>query len=560
MRLFSFLLAVGVAGCALPSDDFGKRPVQSLERPPPPIRGGTLGFDRDRDLAVVADPDRDRIHLVAFNPLRVTVTFDLPVGAEPGRVAVGEDRYWVALSGIDAVAELTPDTEGLEIHEACTRPQSVAVQERGVVVACATGEVMTYRADSTDVLAQLEPGIRDVVMRDDRWAVTRFREARLEGVTEPSQLRVPNYSYDDMEYVPAGATRIRAWAGKLYMLHSGQRLGPPRRPARRIGYFEAAPPRDPCDSGAFSAALTVVPGASSTSRLHTIRLVDDGRLRSDFAIDTTGQMAVVSPSQVGGAKAPLELFDVRPNPSRQCLQPWRRVDLPGQATSVESTSHGFLVLLREPAALWLEGEMLALGGESRRDTGHDLFYFSTGRRGSCAHCHLDGGDDSHTWILPSGEQRRTIPLLGGLEGRPVLHWDGRYAEFEELIGDHFSDSSLRLSDGQTAAFRSWVNQLPSAPSVRAPVPEGERIYVDLGCAGCHGTDGVPMVAMADVGTGRAKVPGLAGLAYRAPYMRTGCATTLSDRFDPDCGGHDHGSVDALSAGELEALMNYLRAQ
>jgi hypothetical protein len=54
-----------------------------------------------------------------------------------------------------------------------------------------------------------------------------------------------------------------------------------------------------------------------------------------------------------------------------------------------------------------------------------------------------------------------------------------------------------------------------------------------------------------------QVPPLAGVIYRAPFMHDGCAPALADRFDPGCGGFEHGGGHLLYPYEREALVAYL---
>jgi hypothetical protein len=62
----------------------------------------------------------------------------------------------------------------------------------------------------------------------------------------------------------------------------------------------------------------------------------------------------------------------------------------------------------------------------------------------------------------------------------------------------------------------------------------------------------------DVGTGGPfQVPSLVGIAHRAPFVHTGCASTLRERFDPSCGGTDHGKVDDLTETQIDDLIAYL---
>ena len=62
----------------------------------------------------------------------------------------------------------------------------------------------------------------------------------------------------------------------------------------------------------------------------------------------------------------------------------------------------------------------------------------------------------------------------------------------------------------------------------------------------------------DVGTGgQFQVPSLLGVSQRLPVMHDGCARTLDERFDPDCGGATHGQVAALSETDREDLIAFL---
>ena len=63
----------------------------------------------------------------------------------------------------------------------------------------------------------------------------------------------------------------------------------------------------------------------------------------------------------------------------------------------------------------------------------------------------------------------------------------------------------------------------------------------------------------DVGTGGPfQVPSLRGVAWRAPFMHTGCAATLADRFAGACGGGDkHGVTSTLTASQIGDLTAYL---
>jgi hypothetical protein len=62
----------------------------------------------------------------------------------------------------------------------------------------------------------------------------------------------------------------------------------------------------------------------------------------------------------------------------------------------------------------------------------------------------------------------------------------------------------------------------------------------------------------DVGTGGVfQVPSLVGVGWRAPFLHTGCAITLFDRFDPACGGSTHGDTRDLGKAQIADMVSYL---
>ena len=87
------------------------------------------------------------------------------------------------------------------------------------------------------------------------------------------------------------------------------------------------------------------------------------------------------------------------------------------------------------------------------------------------------------------------------------------------------------------------------------IAEGRALFEDgdRGCLSCHVKRA--RGATADIGRGEFKIPTLAGIRYRAPFMHDGCAQTLRDRFTPECGGKQHGGT--FTEGEKDALVRYL---
>jgi mono/diheme cytochrome c family protein len=133
---------------------------------------------------------------------------------------------------------------------------------------------------------------------------------------------------------------------------------------------------------------------------------------------------------------------------------------------------------------------------------------------------------------------------------------------EVFIGRMSGDN---LSSAQSDAVGSWLDAQPTlpkpTPSDPAAVARGQALFADatVGCASCHSGTHFTSNRNETVGTGKSfQVPGLLDLASRAPYMHSGCASTLQARFDPACGGGDsHGKTSQLSAAERSDLVAYL---
>jgi cytochrome c peroxidase len=95
----------------------------------------------------------------------------------------------------------------------------------------------------------------------------------------------------------------------------------------------------------------------------------------------------------------------------------------------------------------------------------------------------------------------------------------------------------------------------------AAVTRGQALFQDtkVACNSCHNGPDLTSSKTVDVGTGGLfQVPQLHSLAFRAPYMHDGCATTLADRFSQACGGGDrHGVTSQLSRAQIDDLVAYL---
>jgi len=126
-------------------------------------------------------------------------------------------------------------------------------------------------------------------------------------------------------------------------------------------------------------------------------------------------------------------------------------------------------------------------------------------------------------------------------------------------------SGPKLTPDLINAMVTWIDAQPRPrrPAVAnsAAVQRGAALFNDtanVGCVACHSGPRFSNNASMDVGTGRAfQVPSLVGIGTRGPFMHDGCAATLRDRFNPACGGAQHGMTDKLTPAQIDDLVAYL---
>jgi len=241
--------------------------------------------------------------------------------------------------------------------------------------------------------------------------------------------------------------------------------------------------------------------------------------------------------------------------------------IPGQVVAVVFAPDGTLVSQsRAPAALLTDDERapISLSDEQTADTGHELFHLNAGGGIACASCHPEGGEDGRVWNFACLGPRRTQSLRGGLSGTEPFHWDGDMPNFPQLVKEVFVGrmSGPQPSDEQTAALLHWLDSIPELPNpppaVPAAVERGRSLFGSAGCTACHAGARLTNNLTVDVGTGgKLQVPSLRGVGWRAPYLHTGCAPTLADRFG-SCGGGDlHGHTSTLGPADITDLTAYL---
>ncbi|MEY4577719.1 MAG: hypothetical protein RL701_2422 [Pseudomonadota bacterium] len=300
----------------------------------------------------------------------------------------------------------------------------------------------------------------------------------------------------------------------------------------------------------------------------------------------TSQVSLFSDGEIGT----LGTLGTMAAPPSSCALGSRSFSVLGQATAVAYTAQGDLVVQsREPAMLtWISRTnpflasdtnfgnptrqgtdfgVIVLGGESVLDTGHELFHRDAGGGIACASCHAEGAEDGHTWTFSGIGARRTQALHIGLQGTEPFHWNGDESNLSELMKDVFVGrmGGVPQSVERLTGLSQWLFALqPPAPAEladSAAALHGKTLFESAatGCASCHAGAKFTNNTSADVGTGgKLQVPSLRGVAYRAPFMHNGCASTLEARFDPACGGAQHGQVAQLTRSDVSDLVTYLK--
>jgi hypothetical protein len=287
-----------------PSSPFPPRVGPTISRitAPPAISGGTLRVLKDGQVAVAADPDRDRIYVVdlARRALKVPAV-ELQPGDEPGRVI--EDtagRVHVALRGGGALITLSPDTGAvLARRSVCAAPRGLAHDPATdlVHVACATGELVSLPAAGGAPVRLLTLGgdLRDVVVDKGKLRVSRFRSAELLTVEAdgsvskeiaPPPFQSPRARQQQRFSASVAWRTVGLPAGGVVMLHQ-RGLAEDIRPIAG-GYYGSA---ESCDTLVHAAVTVVEPGAAPSSGPALAGLV----LAVDMAVSPDGRrLAIVA--------------------------------------------------------------------------------------------------------------------------------------------------------------------------------------------------------------------------------------------------------------------------
>lgn len=615
---------------SIPLDE---RPPVQAAMPALPITGGTLRVTRDGRFAVAADPERDRISVVALDAPALLHEIALPPGSEPARMA--EDamgRMHVALRRGGAIVTIDPATGAvLERRAVCRAPRGLDydAQSRRLHVACAEGKLVSLEAGVAEPVRVIatEPDLRDVIVRGSELWVTRFKSAQLlrydangnyvGAVIPPEGQRHAPFRDDRPSPIPEFQTMRSevAWRavptadGGAMIVHQQAlqdelELTKPNIRGSAYGGGVDGSGFGSCDGIVRTQITRIGPNGMpmETTALHA------PPLPVDLAVAPNGAIAVAhaGPAEPGLPRptvvfrdqdSPLVGFPDRIDnlPTVSLLGPMEgsndvlptgrpdgcqfpsspQVDAP--ATAVAFAPDGMLITqTREPAELWITPNQVApavrvaLGGDSRLDSGHELFHRDSGGGIACASCHPEGGEDGHVWQFEDVGARRTQALHVGLRGTAPFHWNGDLPDVAALMTQVFVGrmGGIRQTPARLQRLSEWLFDLPRPTPIRtaddASALRGKSLFesAELACTSCHAgqqfTDN-RTVAVGTAGGTATQVPSLIAVGWRAPFMHDGCAATLAARFDPKCGGSKHGNTAQLGPDQIADLTAYLES-
>ena len=226
--------------------------------------------------------------------------------------------------------------------------------------------------------------------------------------------------------------------------------------------------------------------------------------------------------------------------------------------------------------------------------GERLFYnakYSFQGHFSCANCHIDATFDGIEWDLePDGFGKDIVDNrpIEDLSGTEPFKWNGGNPTLAQECGprtEKYFYRSQSYNSAELADLVTYIFALPLRPNrYRLPGGEltpaqergkaifdrtmdksGKPIPQENQCAYCHSGPKYTDQKMFDVGSGKPTdrspiidVPQLTNVAYSAPYLHDGTATSLEEIwtvFNP----HDtHGVTNDLTKDELNDLIEYLR--
>ena len=620
----------GGARLVIPVDE---RPAVAAPQAPLPISGGTLTVLSDGSAAIVTDPERDRISIVDLASLTLRSTVALEAGDEPGRAVEDAQKHvHVALRRGGAVVAIDPASGTiLDRRSVCKAPRGIAFEAAtGLVhVACAEGKLVSLPAAGGSAVRtlSLDADLRDVLVRGNELWVTRFKSAEVLRVSSSGALdkrvQIPQGvgslsqptktdAFGNSMSTPKDVTLNAgiAWravsnaAGGAVIVHQDAVADEVEitEPSASGSAYGGGGDGFGCGGIVKNVVSMVAPDGSVVStQFQGAPLPVDVAVSADqrwIAVAHAGGADLAAPRpvlvfpptdgpSVSGSAGPafgpgstsltvMSLANL--NGANPCAFPEGGALINDPVTAVAFAPDGrLLAQTREPAQLLVMPDLnfstpivVPLPGESRADTGHELFHRDAGGGIACASCHPEGGEDGHTWRFAGTGERRTQALHVGLRDTAPFHWNGDLPDVGELMNQVFVGrmGGVRESAPRVSAISEWLFSLKAPAAIRDSGDEaalrGQDLFrsTDAGCTTCHSGakfTNNESVAVDTVVATKLQVPSLIAIGYRAPFMHNGCAATLADRFNPACGGNAHGNTANLSDAQRSDLVAYLES-
>ena len=553
--------------------------------------GGLLHVLDDGTQLVGSDILADKVVLFDLPSGALVAEHTFPVYSEPS--ALDEDtngNIWVSLrSGGHAVALDRETLAPVASIRTCPEPRGIDADGDGSMwMACASGELVHFNVHGVINSFLLDSDLRDVVVETDQIFVSRLRTAEVLEVSRAGVIqkrdRPPSATYSlfldgpgsrptDVTFHPGVAWKMAAHPeGGVTVLHQRMsatqlRTAPfSERTSQQPAYY--GPPENPngACAGVVHTALTRMGGLIEAST----GVIDQAAVPTDFAHGNDAIYVAVAGSQprTASPEGVIALDFEAWNMSRNCVVPDRAPVGDRSATSVEILPDGRIATMSlHPTVIAIDFREVYRGtSRAAENTGYHLFHRNASLGVACATCHPDGLDDGHTWEFDDLGLRRTQNLTGGLLNTAPFHWDAEFEDLHELMDEVFVRrmGGSELSDAEVDALGLWMHDL------RAPVTtpfaslsdlaKGAELFEAARCSACHVGDTLSDGLSHDVGTGGAfQTPSLRGVGARAPLMHDGCAKTMLERFEPACGGENHGQLTGMTEADIRKLSAYVQS-
>lgn len=196
---------------------------------------------------------------------------------------------------------------------------------------------------------------------------------------------------------------------------------------------------------------------------------------------------------------------------------------------------------------------------------------------SCASCHPDGRADGLNWDLLNdglGNPKNTKNMLLAFATPPVMSLAVR-GKMEDAVRAGFRFIQFtNPPEEEFVAVGEYLKAMQPVPSphlvkgqLSPAARRGQEVYTAAGCANCHPPPLYTDLKRHELGLGagldKAKAfdtPTLCEVWRTAPYLYDGRAATLKEALTSCNQENKHGQTTGLSAGDLEALLEYVLSQ